>query len=43
MCETKADTIDDDYDDGMPAEYDFTKLVRDEVKFTHCRLPIHLN
>lgn len=41
MVETEAGKIDDDYDDGMKAEYDFSNGVRGV--FRDCRLPLPID
>ncbi len=41
--ETKADTADEYYDDGMPAEYDFSKLVPANFDLRHWRFPVHID
>jgi uncharacterized protein len=41
VSETKVDTVDDAYDDGMKAEYGFSNAVHG--KFKHWRFPVHID
>jgi uncharacterized protein len=43
VSETNVDKVDDDSDDGMKAEYDFSKLVPAEFDLRHWRLPVHID